>query len=89
MILDAGGGLVTGAAGTGKSRVIHNLYEELVSRGERVFKCAYTHAAAKLIGGTTVAHLLHLDKSLHGAWILVDYTNRYSWAAGTPSASGC
>ena len=72
MILDAGGGLVTGAAGTGKSRVIHTLYDELVKRGERVFKCAYTHAAAKLIGGSTVAHLLHLDRSLHDAWILVD-----------------
>ena len=72
MILDAGGGLVTGAAGTGKSRVIHTLYDELVKREERVLKCAYTHAAAKLIGGTTVAHLLHLDKSLHDAWILVD-----------------
>ena len=47
MILDAGGGLVTGAAGTGKSRVIHALYEELVSRGERVFKCAYTHSSSQ------------------------------------------
>ena len=34
--------------------------------------CAYTHAAARLVGGMTVARLLKFDARLHDAWILVD-----------------
>ena len=71
-ILHAGGALVTGPAGVGKSVLLKKLREELVRRGETVHVCAYTHAAARLIGGVTMAHLLHLDVKLHRSWIIVD-----------------
>ena len=72
IILKVEGGLVTGAAGTGKSMVIKRLRAELCERKETVFVCAYTHVAAKLVGGWTIARLLHYKASLHKARILVD-----------------
>ena len=69
-IIDNKGGLVTGPAGTGKSVILKQLRAHL--KGEKVFTCAYTHAAARLTGGMTVARLLHYDTRLHDAWILID-----------------
>ena len=43
---------------------------EGLERNVRV--CAYTHCACRLVGGETVAHLLHLNKSLKDTWFLVD-----------------
>ena len=51
-IIDNTGGLVTGPAGTGKSVILKQLRTHL--KGEKVFTCAYTHAAARLTGGMTV-----------------------------------
>ena len=53
-ILDNGGALVTGPAGTGKSYLLHELKKLMPD----AVVCAYTHAAARLIGGHTVAHIL-------------------------------
>ena len=72
IILKVEGRLVTGAAGTGKSMIIKRLRTELCERKETVSVCAYTHAAAKLVGGCAIARLLHYKASLHNAWILVD-----------------
>ena len=87
VILRLGGGLVTGAAGTGKSVVIKKLRAALCERNETVFVCAYTHAAAKLVGGWTISRLLHYKMSLHNAWILIDeyslVPNRHPGTAGT------
>ena len=67
------GALVSGAAGTGKTRgVLDKLRDRLRKRGESVYVCAYTHAAARLVGGMTIKRLLNFDARLHGAWILVD-----------------
>ena len=63
---------MTGPAGAGKSYALKQLEEELLRRGEKVHVCAYTHAAARLVGGATIAHLLKLDARLHDAWIIVD-----------------
>ena len=72
-ILHNKGGMVTGAAGTGKSvGVLQPLRDELLRRGETVHVCAYTHAAARLVGGVTIARLLKFDARLHNAWIIVD-----------------
>ena len=49
IIVKVEGGLVTGAAGTGKSMATKRLRAELCERKETVFVCAYTHAAAKLV----------------------------------------
>ena len=66
-ILANGVALVTGPAGTGKSYLLHKLKE--LEPGAIV--CAYTHAAARLVGGHTVAHVL-LSVNTWGKWIFVD-----------------
>ena len=67
------GALITGAAGTGKSKgVLEPLRDQLIARGEIVHVCAYTHASARLVGGVTIARLLYFNQRLHNAWILVD-----------------
>ena len=66
-ILANGGALVTGAAGTGKSYLLRELKKLVPDALAR----AYTHAAARLIGGSTVAHVL-LSLSTWDKWIFVD-----------------
>lgn len=46
--------LLTGAAGTGKSYLIHRIVDALRTKGLRVQKLAFTGTAAKLIGGRTI-----------------------------------
>ena len=38
----------------------------------RSLRHARAHAAAHIVGGKTVAHLLHFDKLLHGNWVIID-----------------
>ena len=71
-ILANEGGLVTGPAGTGKSVILKTIMRKLATQEQNIKVCAYTHAAARLVGGMTVSRLLHLEKSLHNAWILID-----------------
>ena len=40
--------------------------------GGSAITCAYTHAAARLVEGITIASLLFLDTKLQHAWILID-----------------
>ena len=63
-ILNNEGGLVLGPAGTGKSTILNALKVVLTNTGHKVKVCAYTHAACRLVGGETVAHLLHLNAAL-------------------------
>ena len=49
-----GGVLVTGAAGAGKSYLLHTLRK----LEPDAIVCAYTQATERLIGGNTVAHVL-------------------------------
>lgn len=72
VIVAAEGGLVTGPPGSGKSHLIKKLQALLTSQGKKHVTCAYTHAAARLVGGSTVARLLHFDKRLHDAWVIID-----------------
>ena len=65
-ILANGGALVTGAAGAGKSYLLRRLKE----LEPDAIVCAYTHAAARLIGGHTVAHVL-LAYNTWDKWIFV------------------
>ena len=59
IILHNKGALVTGAAGTGKTvGVLHKLRGALNKRGKNAHACAYTHAAARLVGGVTIARRL-------------------------------
>ena len=66
-ILANGGALVTGPAGTGKSYLLHKLKE----LEPDAVVCAYTHAAARLIGGQTVSHVL-MSTNTWDKWIFVD-----------------
>ena len=54
------------------SKTIEALQTHLSTLGQRHVTCAYTHAAARFIGGSTIARLLHFDHRLHDAWILID-----------------
>ena len=71
-ILDDEGCLLLGPAGTGKSTILNALKVILGANGHKVRVCAYTHAACRLVGGETVAHLLHLNAALDDTWFLVD-----------------
>ena len=71
-ILDNEGCLLLGPAGTGKSTILNALKVVLGAGGHKVKVCAYTHAACRLVGGETVAHLLHLNAALDDTWFLVD-----------------
>lgn len=71
-VLLNGGGLVVGAAGTGKSEVLRTIRDILRSEDRKVTTCAYTHAACRLVGGETVAHLTHLGESLRDGYFLID-----------------
>jgi len=66
------GALFTGAAGTGKSQLLRALEATLKNLGQKVITCAYTHTATRLVGGETIAHLLHLNTHLAETWFLVD-----------------
>ena len=66
------GMLCLGAAGCGKSVLLKQIKTVLEGLGNKVRVCAYTHAACRMVGGETVAHLLHLNSSLSDTWFLVD-----------------
>ena len=64
-----GGMLCLGAAGCGKSVLLQQIKALLKGLDHKVRVCAYTHAACRMIGGETVAHLLHLNASLADTWV--------------------
>ena len=66
------GMLCLGPAGCGKSVLLKQIQAVLECLGDKVRVCAYTHAACRMVGGETVAHLLHLNASLADTWFLVD-----------------
>ena len=66
------GMLCLAPAGCGKSVLLKQIRAILRGLKCNVRVCAYTHCACRLVGGETVAHLLHLNKSLKDTWFLVD-----------------
>jgi len=70
--IDKQGMLCVGPAGCGKSVLLRQIKAVLEGLQHKVRVCAYTHAACRLVGGETVAHLLHLNASLAEIWFLVD-----------------
>ena len=66
------GMLCLAPAGCGKSVLLEQIKAILQGLKCNVRVCAYTHCACRLVGGETVAHLLHLNKSLKDTWFLVD-----------------
>ena len=66
------GMLCLGPAGCGKSVLLKQIKTVLEGLGKNVRVCAYTHAACRMVGGDTVAHLLHLSASLADTLFLVE-----------------
>ena len=66
------GALLSGAAGVGKSKILRGLKLLLEFMGQKVITNAYTHAATRLVGGSTIASLLHMNTSLCDTWFLID-----------------
>jgi len=65
---------IEGLAGTGKSTLTKEFVKALEERGDRVMCCAFTHVAAKNIGGCTLHHFAH-KYIFHGSytgWLIVD-----------------
>ena len=52
---------IEGQAGTGKSFILRSLSDALESKGLRVKRCAFTHAAANIINGTTCHKLFGIN----------------------------
>ena len=66
------GAMVLGAAGVGKSEVLRTLRKLFDKRGFKTRVCAYTHSATRLVGGETVARLLHFNTELKDTVFFVD-----------------
>ena len=69
-----GGGLLTGAAGTGKTtlsdKVVQLIQES--APGTRIVRAALTHVAALLQKGQTIAHIMHKHLKETDAWFIFD-----------------
>ena len=65
---------VQGLAGTGKTTLVKKLVAALKEKGERVECCAFTHVAAKNIGGCTLHHFAHkhVFNGSYKGWLVVD-----------------
>jgi hypothetical protein len=73
-IIENGGGVVMGAAGTGKSYLQKLLVQKLEAAGQRVVLGAPTHAAAKLmdVRAKTIQHLFYKQQHQQEFWWVVD-----------------
>ena len=69
-----GGGLLTGAAGTGKTTLSDKIVELIQesSPGTRIVRAALTHVAALLQKGQTIAHIMHKHLKETNAWFIFD-----------------
>ena len=65
---------VQGLAGSGKTWLVKKLVRALRQKGERVQCCAFTHVAAKNIGGCTLHHFAHkyIFLGSFSGWVVVD-----------------
>jgi hypothetical protein len=67
--------ICTGAAGTGKSRILLNLERDLKEKGETVKKITLTHVACRRLEDAETAHHFAIRHVLTGSfrgWVLVD-----------------
>jgi len=68
------GACVCGPAGVGKTWFSKMIDEEIfkIDKDAKIHPMALTHVAARLTGGSTIAHALHRYKRVRGAWIKPD-----------------
>jgi hypothetical protein len=67
--------ICTGAAGTGKSRILLNLARDLKAKGETVKKITLTHVACRRLKDAQTAHHFAIRHVLTGSfrgWVLID-----------------
>ena len=69
-----GGGLLTGAAGTGKTTFSDKVVELIQNKEPetRIIRAALTHVAALLQKGQTIAHIMHKHLQETDAWFIFD-----------------
>ena len=69
-----GGGLLTGAAGTGKTTLSDKVVELIQENapGTRIVRAALTHVAALLQKGQTIAHIMYKHLKETNAWFIFD-----------------
>ena len=69
-----GGGLLTGAAGTGKTTFSDKVVELIQNKEPetRIIRAALTHIAALLQKGQTIAHIMHKHLKETDAWFIFD-----------------
>ena len=67
------GACISGAAGTGKTKLIEMIVSEIQKEhpGATIITMAFTHRAARIAGGKTISHCLHRYKDVHDAWAIV------------------
>ncbi len=67
-----GGGLMTGAAGTGKTTLSDKVVELIHEKepGTRIVRAALTHVAALLQKGQTIAHIMYKHLKETDAWFI-------------------
>ena len=65
-----GGALLTGPAGVGKTVLVSLVKDLILAEDEnaQIVVAALTHAAARLVQGSTIAHILHKHTTMTDGW---------------------
>ena len=69
-IVQNGGALLTGPAGVGKTVLVNMVKDLILAEDEnaQIVVAALTHVAARLVQGSTIAHILHKHTTMTGGW---------------------
>ena len=73
-IVQNGGALLTGPAGVGKTVLVNMVKDLILAEDEnaQIVVAALTHVAARLVQGSTIAHILHKHTTMTGGWFFLD-----------------
>ena len=69
-IVQNGGAILTGPAGVGATALVNMVKDLILAEDEnaQIVVAALTHIAARLVQGSTVAHILHKHTTMMGGW---------------------
>ena len=70
-IVQNGGAMLTGPAGVGKTVLVNMVKDLIIAEDEnaQIVVAALTHDAARLVQGSTIAHLLHKHTTMADGWV--------------------
>ena len=68
-----GGALLTGPAGVGKTVLVNMVKDLILAEDEnaQIVVAALTHVAARLVQGSTIAHILHKHTTMTDGWFFL------------------